>query len=71
MAQALGRALKSDEAVHHRNGDRTDNSLGNLELCLVGERAHPSGQRVIDLVAWAKGLLDEYGAADQSVLGGH
>lgn len=32
MERMLGRSLRSDEHVHHRNGDRTDNRLDNLEL---------------------------------------
>lgn len=32
MERALGRALFRHEEIHHRNGDRTDNRLRNLEL---------------------------------------
>lgn len=57
MAQLLGRPLYADESVHHRNGDRLDNSPDNLELW---SRWQPRGQRAQDKVAYAIALLDRY-----------
>jgi len=58
MSEHLGRALMPGETVHHRNGVRHDNRLGNLEL-RVG--AHPQGLAVPEAVAWAREVLRRYG----------
>ena len=57
MESKLGRELFKDEVVHHINGVRIDNRIENLELWTI---SHPQGQRVEDVINWAKEILKRY-----------
>ena len=57
MEEHLSRPLWPDESVHHRNGNRSDNRIENLELW---SRYQPAGQRVEDKIGWAAEILRRY-----------
>lgn len=57
MSHHLKRAMLPGETIHHKNGIRTDNAIGNLEL-RVGN--HGPGQAVDDVVKWATEVLSRY-----------
>ena len=58
MERHLGRSLKEHETVHHKDGNRQNNALENLELW---SKKHGSGQRVSDKISFCVEFLREYG----------
>lgn len=59
MEERLGRRLKSDECVHHINGDKLNNHHDNLALLTVS--GHGRLHRLQDQISGNERERDEYG----------
>lgn len=57
MQNAIGRPLLREETVHHKDGNRQNNRIENLELF---SSRHGPGQRVVDKIDFAIEILRLY-----------
>ena len=64
MELVIGRPLERDEIVHHTDGHKDHNHPDNLELCV---KRQPPGQRIVDLLYWAKEIISRYGPLEHKL----
>ena len=64
MEDFLERELLPHENIHHKNGDKLDNRIDNLELWTT---AQPCGKRPEDLIIYAREILAIYGNDDEKI----
>lgn len=57
MSKHMGRAMHKGETVHHKDGNRENNDISNLELWTSN---HQPGQRISDLIESAWKIIDKY-----------
>ena len=57
MSKHLNRPILKTESIHHKNGNRKDNRLENLELW---NKAQPFGQRIEDKIFYAWEIINTY-----------
>jgi len=57
MSEVIGRPLLRNEEVHHKNGNRSDNRIENLELWNTRQ---PKGQKIPDKIKYAIEILNQY-----------
>lgn len=55
--QHYGITLTENQTIHHKNGDRLDNGIENLELW---DTSQPKGQRVEDKIKFYFELVEKY-----------
>jgi endogenous inhibitor of DNA gyrase (YacG/DUF329 family) len=60
VEKSIGRHLRSDEAVHHKDGNKINNDLANLEVMASGTHAALSSREYREGVAERLARLEEY-----------
>jgi len=58
MSQKIGRPLFSFENIHHKNGNKADNRIENLEIWISKQ---PPGQRVVDMISYLVDTAESVG----------